>query len=54
MSAAHKVAEEVRALGVAALYFALWIGALVVLKKLTLAEYDVEYRGLAAPRNIAI
>jgi hypothetical protein len=35
-------------MGVATLYFAIWIGALVVLKELILAEYDVDYRGLTS------
>jgi hypothetical protein len=48
MSATDKIFSEFKALGVATLFFAIWIGSLVVLKKLVLAEYEVEYRGLSA------
>jgi hypothetical protein len=48
MSVTDKIRSELKALGAAALYFAIWMGALVVLKKLILAEYEIEYKGLSA------
>ncbi len=34
-----------------ALCFVFWLGLLVVLKKLVLAEYHIQFRGLAVPRD---
>ena len=47
MSATDKILSELKELGVATLYFAIWIGALVLLKKLILAEYSVPFTGLS-------
>jgi len=40
--------EEVKAVGIAALYFGCWIGALVLLKSLILAEYKIAFHGWSA------
>ena len=47
MSATDKLLSELRELGMATLYFATWIGALVLIKKLILAEYSVAFTGLS-------
>jgi len=38
----------VKAVGIAALYFGCWIGALVLLKSLILAEYKIAFHGWSA------
>jgi len=48
MSAGAKLKEELRKLALAMLYFASWIGGLVLLKSLILAEYDIEFRQWSA------
>lgn len=48
MSVAHRLKNEIKALAVATLYFGTWLGALVVLKKLILAGYSIEFQGLSA------
>ena len=40
-----KLAEEVTALCLAMLYFAAWIGALMLVKTLVLAEYQIAFHG---------
>ena len=47
MSASDKIRNELKAVGVTTLYFAIWLGALTLLKKLILAEYDIEFKGLS-------
>ena len=47
MSVREKVKDELTALTQAGLYFTVWLGVLVVLKKLVLEEYDVEFQGLS-------
>lgn len=47
MSATDKIISELKELGVATLYFAIWIGALVLLKKLILTEYSIAFTGLS-------
>ena len=44
MSTGSRLREELRELASAMLYFAAWIGLLVVLKSLVLAEYRIEFR----------
>ncbi len=39
MSASEKLANELKALAIASLYFGVWIGVLVLLKKLILSDY---------------
>jgi hypothetical protein len=46
MSAASKLKHELRQLAVTWLYFVAWIGLLVMLKKLLLAEQQIEFKGL--------
>jgi hypothetical protein len=41
MSVQEKVREELKALGLTTLYFAVWFSVLAVLKELFLAEYTV-------------
>ena len=48
MSFKQKLKDEVRAIGVAALYFGCWIGALLLLKSLILAEYKIAFHGWSA------
>lgn len=48
MSVQERLKHELEELGLAGLYFFLWIGSLVVLKKLILAEYQIEFAGLSA------
>ena len=47
MSLRQKLKNETRAVALATLYFATWIGVLVVLKELVLAEYRIEFHGLS-------
>jgi len=47
MSFQQKLKEEIWALTLAGIYFATWIGMLMVLKKLVLAEYQIEFHGLS-------
>jgi hypothetical protein len=47
MGLPQKLMHEVKAVGIAALYFGCWIGALVVLKQLVLAEYEIHFRGMS-------
>src|SRR6516164_9695850 len=47
MSYAKKVVKELRAVLVTTLYFAFCFGLLVLLKRLYLAEYQIEFRGLS-------
>jgi hypothetical protein len=47
MSFKQKLKDEIKAVALATLYFATWIGVLMVLKKLILAEYQIEFNGLS-------
>jgi hypothetical protein len=47
MSLQQKLKRELWAVALAALYFAAWIGALVLLKMLILAEYQIAFHGLS-------
>lgn len=47
MSIARKIVNEIKMLGAATIYFWIWIGALLVLKKLILVEYRIEAVGLS-------
>jgi hypothetical protein len=47
MSFRQKLRDEIKAVALATLYFATWIGVLVLLKKLILAEYRIEFHGLS-------
>jgi len=48
MSASEKLVNELEELAVASAYFGVWIGMLVLLKKLILSEYNIEFAGLSA------
>ena len=43
MSIKHKLKEESKAVGIAALYFGCWIAALLLIKSLVLAEYRIAF-----------
>ena len=45
MSLKQKLNEEIKAVGIAALYFGCWIAALLLLKTLVLAEYKIAFHG---------
>jgi hypothetical protein len=45
MSFKQKLKDEMKAIGIAALYFGCWIGALLLLKSLILAEYKIAFHG---------
>lgn len=47
MAVLKKIEQELKAIGVLALYFSVWAGFLVALKKLILAEYHIAYTGLS-------
>ena len=47
MSASEKLVNELKDLGIASLYFGVWIGIFVLLKKLILSEYQIEFTGLS-------
>jgi hypothetical protein len=45
MNLRQKLKDEIRAVAVATLYFAAWIGVLVLLKTILLAEDRIEFHG---------
>jgi len=45
MSFQQKLKHEIKAIGIAALYFGCWIAALLLLKSLVLAEYQIVFDG---------
>ncbi|MFN0066375.1 MAG: hypothetical protein ACKVYV_01950 [Limisphaerales bacterium] len=47
MSLKQKLKHEIKAVGLAMLYFGLWIGALLLLKQLVLAEYRIAFHHLS-------
>ena len=47
MNIAHKLKHEIEAVLLLTLYFGSWIGSLVLLKYMILAEYDIAYDGLS-------
>ena len=48
MSFKQKLKDEIKDIGIAALYFGCWLGALVLLKSLILAEYKIAFHGWTA------
>jgi len=48
MSLRQRAADEIRAVALASLYFATWIGTLILLKTLVLAEYRIAFYGWSA------
>jgi len=47
MSAWQRVTGEIKTIGLISLYFGTWFGLLALLKRLILAEYHIEFRGLS-------
>ena len=47
MSTRQKIRHEIKAVAIATAFFASWFGLLMLLKRLILAEYQIEFRGLA-------
>lgn len=47
MSFARKLVIEIRVVLLTTLYFAVWLGMLVLLKRLVLAEYEIAFRGFS-------
>jgi len=43
----QKLKDEIKAVAVTTLYFATWLGCLVLLKKFILAEYQIAFHGLS-------
>jgi hypothetical protein len=46
MSPVQKIIAEIKRIGDAALYFALWFDVMMLCKRLILAEYAIEFRGV--------
>jgi hypothetical protein len=46
MSLRHKIAEEIKRIGIVALYFAFCFGVMILCKRLILAQYEIEFRGV--------
>ena len=46
MSLRHKIAEEIKRIGIVSLYFACCFGVMMVFKCLILAQYEIEFRGV--------
>jgi hypothetical protein len=44
----QKLKDEIKAIGIAALYFGCWIAALLLLKSLVLAKYRIAFHGWSA------
>lgn len=47
MSFQQRAKEELKAVALTTLYFATWLGVLLILKGLVLAEYQIEFRGFS-------
>ena len=47
MSFRQKLVDELKTVGLAMLYFGCWLVALMSLKKLVLAEYDIEFASIS-------
>ena len=45
MSVTQRLIHEIKEVGIAALYFVCWIGALLLIKSLVLAEYRIAFTG---------
>ena len=48
MSFRQKLKDEIKDIGIAALYFGCWLGALLLLKSLILAEYQIAFHSWSA------
>ena len=47
MSFQEKLKHEIKAIAQVTLYFAVWLGLFIVIKKLVLAEYKIEFSGMS-------
>jgi hypothetical protein len=47
MSLPRRAKHELKAISLTTLYFALWLGVLMFLKRLVLADYQIQYRGFS-------
>ena len=47
MKVPEKVKHELKAIGLTTLFFAVWLGVLVFLKRLVLADYQIAFRGFS-------
>ena len=47
MSLRQQVTGEIKAIGLVTLYFASWFGMMILLKRLVLAEHQIEFRGVS-------
>jgi hypothetical protein len=47
VSLKQKLKDEIKAVAITTLYFSMWLGSLVLLKKIILAEYQIEFHGLS-------
>lgn len=47
MSPKQRLKKEIREVALTTFYFAVWLGALVLVKRLILEEYHIEFRGLS-------
>jgi hypothetical protein len=47
MNLPQKVKHELKAIALTTLYFAVWLGVLMFLKRLILADYEIRFRGLS-------
>ena len=43
----QKLGRELRAVGLAMLYFGCWLAVLLIIKQLVLVEYQIEFYGLS-------
>jgi hypothetical protein len=46
MSIGHKIVEEIKRIGIVGLYFAVCFGVMMLIKRLILAEYAIQFRGV--------
>jgi hypothetical protein len=44
----HKAIKEIKVVGLVTLLFAIYFGLMILLKRLILAQYEIEFRGLSA------
>src|SRR6266852_6840255 len=47
MSFRKKLLKEIKAIGLTTLFFAIWFGTMILLKRLVLTQYDIQFRGLS-------
>jgi len=47
MSVWQRLVHEIKTVGLVAFYFGCWLGALIAIKQLVLAEYHIEFQGMS-------